>query len=704
MASGKTLVETWKPRIELAKDLHKKWTEEQRVNSCYNYWKGDQLEQEMDQFGNRRAQINKIHPEVRNNIPSLYYYRPFIRLTAAPENANDPGSQIEEDTQLLQDTVNHLVRDPQTNFRESTFIGLKEAHWAFGFAEVGYSAEFSDAPNADRPALKETKDTKVFRPKGEEGGDEAGGLAAMLGGLPPEPGVIPEMGTIAPEMGMEPPPDLAALSAPPAPEMPPMEPGMDELGLSVDGGSSLEAIQAEVERLKGQMKQERFYVKHIPAKQFLVSCSDKPILPDNDWVGYWEDVPLEDVKRSPAYKTRGLKANTGSDDFDNSSKTQKEYDEAAGNTDKVRLFKIWDLRTREKIVLAQGHDKELMRVPFKRLPLKVLRFDIDPYHFYPRPLILSKLGPQDEYNDSREYLRKIRKGTVPRYTYDEDGIDAAQLQKLESGEMGIYVPRKAGTMNVIEPINQPSFSENAIQTLTLSDKEFADVGGVGGDAKVASTKTATQAKIAETKSQVQDSFDRLVVSEWLGDIASELLALAIDNMSIDKWVAINVSPDGQFAPQLGADVAQRFQRINADILGDAAKGISYEVQIDLESLSPVAEEEKFQKWMQGLSLFGNPVMARMFSVAPPLLKRTLDLLGVKSGADQALITGAMQQIVQMEQQLAEQGQNAAPGVSPQAGAKGPGAPAPGAGPRPPGPQPGQPKPGPTGPGAAPPKV
>ena len=34
--------------------------------------------------------------------------------------------------------------------------------------------------------------------------------------------------------------------------------------------------------------------------------------------------------------------------------------------------------------MAKGHDKELMREAFKReCPLKFLRFDIDPYHFYP---------------------------------------------------------------------------------------------------------------------------------------------------------------------------------------------------------------------------------------------------------------------------------------------------------------------------------
>lgn len=671
-------VGVWKKRITAAKDLYKKWEEEQRVKECYNYWRGDQLAEPLDEFGRRRAQINKIHPEVRNNIPSIYFYKPFARLNAAPEAADDPGSTIEQDVQLLQDTVNHLIRDPRTTYRESTFIGLKEAHWSMAVVEVGYTAEFEDDPALPRPALKEKKDTKVAKPLPEE--------------PPPAPMTPPGVGMGAPPLDpMAPPPEMGmGAGMPPEPvpgldtpiEIP--EPGM---------GDELASLQSEIAQLKAGIREEKFFVKHIPSKQILVSISDMPIIQSNDWIGYWEDVNLEDVKESRAYKnTEGLKPNTGDPEKE---KEEASYSEATGGTDKIRLYKIWDLRTYEKWVFAEGHDKELMRKKYKRLPLKILRFDIDPYHFYPRPPLLSKLGPQDEYNDSREYLRKIRLGTVPRYTYDEDAVDAIQLRKLESGEMGTYVPRKSGTTNVFEPINQPSYSENAIQTLTLSDKEFADVGGVGGDARTAQSKTATQAKIAETKDQVQDSFDRQVVAEWLASIAEELMYCAIDNMNMDQWVAINVVPETMYASQLTQQIEQTYKRINAEILSDAQAGVRWSVIIDVESLSPVSEEEKFQKWMQGLSLFGNPGMARLFSASPELLIHTLNLLGVKSAKDQQMIVGAMQQVVAMEQQLAAQGQNAAPGISGQPGAGKPPAPK-GPGGPPGGPQPG----GPAGPGAS----
>ena len=657
------IVETWKKRYTAALEHYDTYEKDMRVKECYNYWLGNQLVDPMDGFSQRKAQVNKVHPEVRNNLPSLYFYRPYARLTAAPEYTDDPGTQIEQDTQLLQDTVNHLIRDKDTQFRENTFIALKEAHWAFGVVEVGYSAEFLDAPTAEKPPLKEKKDTKVASPLKEEGQ------------LP-----LPGLDMIAPEIGMD----------PMGGQVPPIAPDPLVDFAPVEADPEIAAAEAELAALRKQMKSEKFYVKHIPANRILVSESDNPIVLNNDWLGYWEDVPLTDVKKSAAYKnTSDLKASVGNKEANESAEKQSE---ATGATDKVRLYKIWDLRTHERWVFADGHKKELLRKKFSSFPLKFLRFDVDPYHFLPRPMLLSKLGPQDEYNDSREYLRKVRKGTVPRYTYDEDAIDATQLRKLESGEMGTYVPRKPGTSNVIEPVQQPSFSENAIQTLTLSDKEMSDVGGVGGDAKVAQTKTATQAKIAETKDQAQDNFDRLMVADWLGSISEELLCLAVENMSMDRFIAANVAPDAMFqSPELAGPIQQSYARINSKTLSDRSQGIHYNVVIDIESLSPVSEEEKFQKWMQGLSLLGNPALARLFAVAPPLLKTTLEYMGIRSAKDQGLLIGSMQQVVMMEAQLAAQGQNSAKGMSPQAGGDKPGQPvAPG------GPQPG----GPAGPGAS----
>lgn len=648
-------IEQWRKRIAASQKLKEDWERENRVEACYQYWKGNQLEAldgDTDSRGDRRAMVNRIHPAVSGQIPSLYYYRPFARIAATSEKADTPGTSVDANAQLIQDTANFLIRDRGTNFRESTFLALKESFWAVGVVEVGYSANFDDT-GKDKPPLKENKNIKV---DGESGYAEAGSPTPLF------------------------------------------EPGKDETGLDVAADSGYDALKAEELRLREGFKGESFYVKHIPAKQFLVSISNKPILEHNDWVGYWEDVSIEDLRRNPAYNTKGLKA-TSSDSSD-TDKQEKRYDEECGSPERIRTYKIWDLRAKTRCVMAKGFDEYLLIEPFQRCRLKVLRFDVDPYQYLPRPPILDWLGPQDEYNHSRETLRLCREAIRPRYTYS-DAMDEEQIRKFESGDFGTMIPRPSnGDPDPVRPVQQPTFSEAALRTLTLAEKELADTGGVGGDPRLPGTRTATQAKIAESKDMVQDSFQRSIVAEWLSDIAQELVQLAIDFMSIDKWIAINVAPDSMYATQDAIAVAQQYQQISGAKLAEASNGIDWALTIDVESLSPITEEQKLQRWLQSINLLTNPLFAQLASVEPLILNHTLNLAGIKSSREQQLIQSAMQKVVQMQMQMAAMGQASAKGMSPMAGGGAPAQPAPtpqNSAPREGGgPQPG----GPTGPGAA----
>lgn len=646
-------VELWDKRRGAAETVKEDWEKEYRVKMCYQFWKGEQLANPNDKHGNRKSVVNKIHAEVSEALPSLYFYTPHARITAQPELVDTPGTQIDEQAQLMQDTVNHLIRVPTTRFDMSTRMATKEAHWAMGVVEVGYEPDFIDAPSTDgpRPTLRE--DNKV---KGADGPE----LREFGAGFEQEEGPSSE--------------DMATL---PDTEI-----------------TEIEALETELQSLKQDLKGEHFYVKHIPTKQFLISQSDKPILEDNDWVGYWEDVPVEDVKRSPAYAEAALNLEAISPGDDDKARNMVDKtDDESGNPKRTRLYKYWDLRNKEKIVTAEGHPTILFRETFKRCPLKMLRFDIDPYHFLPIPPLTHKLDSQVEYNLSRDYLRQVRNGTVPRYTYDQDAIEAEQLTKLERGDMGMLIPRKGGTpgADAIVPINQPSLSENALRTLTLSAKEMAEVGQGGGDARQSQQATATQAKIAEAKTRAKESYARVVVAKFLADVAKELLMSAIDNMLIDKWVAMNVAPDSMYAPMEAQKIQQEYEMITGAQLRSADSGIEWDLSIDIEALSPVSEEEKFQKWMQGLSFIGNPGMAMVFSAAPDLLKYTLKLMGLRSSKEQEMIVQGLSVMTQMQQAQAAGG-GASPGVSPMAGSATPGNPSDG------GPQPG----GPTGPGASPP--
>lgn len=667
-------VALWFKRKDAAETVQASWEDEYRVDDCYAYWKGHQREEPLDAQHERKAQINLVHPQVRAQLPALYFYRPFGRVTAQPERADTPQSVLPEKSQLLQDMGNYFVRDPETKFRESTFLALKESFWAFGAVEVGYSADFGDNPQATRPPLKEDEDTKV---DGEEGAPE-GGSDLDEDGLPLSP---------APDAG----PGLAPV-APPAPPA--------------------ESVEAEIKRLRDALKGETFYVKFISAKQILVSESDKAILSENDWIGYWEDYALEDIKRSKIYKNvRNLKPSTGkkkpdaaATESDNAGGELKPLNpddkSSAGGTGakKIRLYKLWDLRTKTKVVLADGHKKFLLKEPFKRCGLKFHRPDIDPYHFRPRPPIFNGLGEQDIHNDSYEYLRRQMKSTKSRWTYDEKAIKREEIEKFEKDDVN-YIPRGEGTVRPIEPVEHPQYTQLPLQTLSISERAFAQTTGVPAEARQAQTtgeKTATQATIQHTAAQVVDNFDRSTTAEWLASIIEELIALAIDHLILPRWIAINVDPDSPMAVAEAAKVAQVYRLIKAEDLEAAAAGVTWHVTVDVESISPVAEQDRLNRLLQTLNFIGNPAQAVILSQSPMLLETLLKLaLGPQAGRDRDAVLQGLAAVVQMQAATAAAGAGQPRGVSPMAGLPSPAASVqatpppgpPGAPPGPPGPVP-----------------
>lgn len=598
--TGNPAVDQWFDRIAAGVAAKELWEKDYRVPDCYQFWRGNQLANPYDQQKERKAQINKIHPMVRSQIPSLYFNRPYARVEAAPEKADTPLETVSEKAQLLQDTGNYFIRNPDTCFKESTDLALKEHFWSLGCVEVGYSPHFTDNPALDRPAAKETEDTKPDTPASDSDSEDDA-------------------------------------------------PVTDEL----------------LAQLRASLKSERFYVKFISAKQIICSPSDRAIVSENDWIGYWEDFAVEDVKRSKAYKhTRGLKPSASCGKDAQGTPTSRN----------VRLYKIWDLRTKTKWVFAEGHARELLKKSFKRLPLKFYRPDLDPYHFWPIPPISQGLGRQEEYNRGREWMRRVQRGTAPRFTYNQDAFDQGEIEKLESDDANIFIGRKgnAAAVDAIIPITQPNVSSIVLQDLQLTEKEFNEQTGTPAESRQGQTggaKTATQATLMAQQSRIEDNLDRSKVATWLAEVVEELILLALDHMNIGQWIAINVDPDSPLANVEALKVAQTFQEINAEVLQSATSGIRWHVEVDVDTLSPQAEEQKLQKVLQIINYLGNPAQAALLANSPQLLSVLLNGMGLRSSSDQSAVREALGVVIKMHQMSAAQGVGT-PGVAPVAGQPG----------------------------------
>ena len=586
-------VKLWMKRISAAKKAQEEWEARYEVSRCRESWCGIQRDDPTDSSGERRSQINKILPTVKARIPSLFFYYPYARVVASPAKNDTPGETVDDLAQLLQDTSNALVRDPRCDLKDQVAIALKEAHWAFGCIEVGYSADFGENPMLKEasPPLKEDENTEGVEAKPKDD---------------------------------------------------------------------------EYEQPESIITDEWFWTRRIPPRQILVSAPESTIVSENDWIGYWEYQHVEDVKKAPAYKnTSDLKGGGDSEKPD-------DVDTSAND---VKIYKIWDQRAKCRYVFAEGHKQTLLKQKYERLPLFFLRFEVEPDKFRPIPPIHNLLTIQDEYNDSREFLRMQRKTRVPRYTVAQDSLLPDELEKFEDNRPNVWIKRRQNTSgDVISPVMQPNMSDSALNSLTLSRQEFDELSGVGAESRQqASSDTATQAAIMNQRQTIQESFDRHTVAMWLGKIIRELMLLAIDKMTLPRWISLNTDSNSQFFPQDAMQIAMMHRQITMQNLSEASEELRWDVSVDVESLSPVSEQEKQGQWMQTLQLISNPMVAPLLAMSQPLLKRTLDLSGIKNGKDQAAVMEALQKKAQLEMQMAQQ-QAEMKGMAPMAGQPPPGGP------------------------------
>lgn len=713
------LVRIWFKRISNAKKQKQKWEDDYEVDRSHDYVRGFQRDKqdELDAQGDRKYQINKILAALKTRLPALMYYFPYVRVKPSYGRADSVGSQVHERATLLQDTANTIVRQPKTRFKPETMLALKEAHWAFGVIEVGYEADWGENPYAQKPTLVENEDVRR---------------------------------------------------------------DLEEMGVLAEEDTEDESLQ----KLQEVPHAETFYVKHIPARQFYVASNDRSSTEAQDWIGYWEWMFVEDVKRCDAFEhAEDVKA------------TAKIVSEGGGGLDKdliptikddkakdvppdmVRVWKLWDQREKKRYVFAEGHERILRVNDYHYLPLSILRFEVIPGEWYPNPPIFGQLTEQDEFNDSREWLRIVRKGTRPRYIYDKAAFPADELEKLETDEFFTMIAAENGNINAIVPVQMPQISDAVIRTLALSDAGFAEQSasspvdrltrGPGGK------PTATEVEAMGGKGDVRDSYEQQEVADWLGSICTGLIKCALEKMTLPQWVVMNSDPTSQSYPMEGqiigqqyqqyqqlmqgtkqaagltpqADptalpgtpqamggppppppmgqggmpvppqpgmpqsptpldptqqgpppeqagmspemppgqpvsppvplpglqglIAQQFQQVSPEQLQQADDGILWDVTIDVESLSPVTEEQHGNRLIQALTMISSPGVGQILAMSPPLLKTLLNLMGIRNSNDQQNIFMALQQKMMMEQQMAAMGGPGPVGVAPQGGTPSP---------------------------------
>lgn len=379
---------------------------------------------------------------------------------------------------------------------------------------------------------------------------------------------------------------------------------------------------------------ESVYVRRIPAHQFRVALGSNNRLDWTDWCGYYEWEYLEDVKRNPAYKnTANLKAQgSWKSDYTNpkgrpqrNSDTLDSVDERAKMSNMVKIWKIYDIRTKTKKVYAEGSYKPLQEESFTYLPFAVLKFHDILDTFYPLPPMFNWRLSQKEFNTTRQAQKIHLKRFKRRFARMKGTIDESEFEKLETGPDGVCVETNVDPEKAIVPIQDAQMSPDSWRNIPATKDDFMQITGVGGESRgEASSATATQASIIDTRARIRESFSRYQMSLFLADIISLLLKTIKEHMTLPFMVKRNVDLQASDAVQNAARVAGLWQQIEAEDLGE----LDYEVSVDMESMSPANEDTDRQQWMAMMSSL-TPQTVLMLYTSDVMLRKHLAFFGIR---------------------------------------------------------------------------
>ena len=395
------------------------------------------------------------------------------------------------------------------------------------------------------------------------------------------------------------------------------------------------------------------FVKRIPAHRFRTSTNDAELLTDTDWCGYYEYIRLADLKdRSEGFKNvNELFSPTGTGVTDGQFQSDtggidKNYD---GDSEYIKIWKIWDNRARVFFMLPDQHNFILYEEDFQRLPLIDLRFTKRRVGWYPIPWFYNWKSAQDEYNETREQIRAARRRAKRAYVWDKNQVDSDEAEKLINGPDLALIERKSpGAVPAFDPVPPIPMDTAVGQSLQLSKDDFNIISGTSAEARGAADDiTATQANITDARARTREAREREIVADFLCRIGKELLFQIRENATLPMYIKTQAdfSAFGAEANQ----IASKFQLIQPEELGDH----DFKVTIHVESQSPMVSQVEKQKFVEFVAMLQQfPLIA----MNPDLIRELAARTGYKNEKPiQAFQQMAMLQLVGQMAQL--QGMN-----------------------------------------------
>jgi hypothetical protein len=368
---------------------------------------------------------------------------------------------------------------------------------------------------------------------------------------------------------------------------------------------------------------ERIYFKHISAERFRVGGIDHKYLERCSWCGYYDYVYKDDLL-AMKIMNRDKVENTTGVYVDYSPETNdRDVNRLKGRA--VKLWHLWDLRSRMQLLVLDSPCVTIYQRKFKRLPL----FDYRPDRrlitegFYPIPVAYNWLSPQNEINETREMLRTHRRRFVRKFQVARGSILDEEMEKFETGPDGAII-QVEGQAQIL-PIQNADLGNAVAETMETSADDLDRISGESADARgVPNRTTATEAKIIQGQANSRVTSDRDRIVKWFVGIGREALLLVRDKFTLGTYAKLTQPEGGE--PTFSEMKAQNpgYAWVTSEDLND---GYDFAIDVDVTTISAEAQQEEKQTFLEFLSTLTQfPVLA----FSPILVRYAADAIGFRN--------------------------------------------------------------------------
>jgi hypothetical protein len=353
-------------------------------------------------------------------------------------------------------------------------------------------------------------------------------------------------------------------------------------------------------------EQEKVYFKRIPPWRFRVGGTDGRSFKKCSWVGYYDFFRAEDIKANKALKNLAELDFSGarSEDFNDGDSITPEQEDLLKSGDLVKVWVIYDIRAKKKMIFADSQCVTLLEKKYKELPLVSIKFVEKVRGWYPVPLVFNWKSPQDEINESREQQRVHRRRAKRAYLYAEGTfVDDSEMAKLETGPDMTFAKTQGNPSDKVVPLQSAPLDPAIAQSMAIGRDDLNIITATSiNDRGQSDRTTATQSTLIDQRSQIRDSAARVKVANILKKIGRLVLLTVQEHFTLSFWAKIRTDRANEGFLQEFREAQDEWKEFTSSDLGDAE---DFEVDISLDVISPIDNEESKKSFIEFLSLLTN---------------------------------------------------------------------------------------------------